>query len=506
MALWFLASFFLLGDLGKYNDDWYYVQRDPASGAVEAWVMARPVHFWRPLYRVIVPPLITAFWRHDWVVHLISAAAHGGVAVLVWRLLRELRAPRLGAAVGALVFLVWPAYFEAVLWMCCLPTVLSAGVVVAAWIVYVRWAREELGWWAVAAMPVMFFTSACLNEQAAMGAAAMPFLYGAACGLEGRRRVLVRGVGPALLGAAALAAYVAMHVGMHFRPPATSRPEFFMEASGMPRQAMALARWLRSEFVSGGFFGRGCGVGWETVREHPLRAWMCGAALAAGLAGWVHTVAAREPERGARAEWMGAAGVVAFLAPLAPIIAFSYWFDSRVTYAPALGIPLLIGAASAALARVGRPAWVRRAVATAIGAGLVLPALAMVGLQRGYQVRAARDASEVAQLKALVPSPAPATVFVPVKIEMPRISGRGSDRYDLYYWSPFQSWWSARWILRMGYGRADLNCGQATWGESGVLRQLPRQVLVRDVGWVANERVVRFEIDGEGRVSLAPLR
>src|SRR5262245_29281979 len=124
VALWFLATFFLLGDLGKFTDDWYYVQRVPETGRIESLVSARPLHFWRPLYRVIVPSLITVFWKADWVVHLISAVAHGAVAWLLWRLMRELRVPGPGAAIGALFFLVWPSHFEPVFWMCALPTVL----------------------------------------------------------------------------------------------------------------------------------------------------------------------------------------------------------------------------------------------------------------------------------------------------------------------------------------------------------------------------------------------
>jgi hypothetical protein len=75
--LWFLATFFLLGDLGLWNDDWMYVQRIPETGAVRSLVLDQEVHYWRPLYRVLQPTLATLLWKHQQLHHLIGAVSHG---------------------------------------------------------------------------------------------------------------------------------------------------------------------------------------------------------------------------------------------------------------------------------------------------------------------------------------------------------------------------------------------------------------------------------------------
>jgi hypothetical protein len=68
-------------------------------------------------------------------------------------------------------------------------------------------------------------------------------------------------------------------------------------------------------------------------------------------------------------------------------------------------------------------------------------AVAMVGVQKGYQRRALLDRELLRELRTLVPEPEPGTVFVPVRVEAPA----SASAFDLHYLNVFGSWWSARW-------------------------------------------------------------
>jgi hypothetical protein len=293
LALWFLATFFLLGDLGKYNDDWFYLLRDPTTGDIQSLYLDRELQFWRPLYRLAVPSLMTLLWHAVWLNHLISAAAHGALALLLWRLLLTLRVPRAGAAIASLFFLVWPSYFEAVLWLCSLPTILSLILVVLAWLLQVRATRVKLGAWTLPVIFLLFFASACFNEQAASALAALPFLSLAAAPADRpRRSVFLRSLVPTAFAAASLLLYVAIHHSLGLRPPATDRASLFSSAAKMPAQLVGTLNWAKVQFTSIDFLERAFSAGLATLAAHPFRAAAIGAALAMSLLPWACSVGA----------------------------------------------------------------------------------------------------------------------------------------------------------------------------------------------------------------------
>jgi hypothetical protein len=164
---------------------------------------------------------------------------------------------------------------------------------------------------------------------------------------------------------------------------------------------------------------------------------------------------------------------------------------------------MLIAAGSAALAqRIPSTPQRRSLFAAVAGALLIIPAIAMVGFQRGYQDRARRDADELAQLRHLIPAPPVGAVFAPVWIARPEAPSRHAAHYDHYYWSAFASWWAACHALRFAYQRNDLNSGDTFWSQCGVLGLRPHAVVVRDVGEVPLHLVIPFTIDPDSRISL----
>ena len=125
-ALLTLASCFcFLGDLGWYSDDYFFCNRDPATGAITSWIRsARSPHHpetgtlqaWRPLHNLFTPTFTSLSWETPRLAKLLTVLLHAGVGALFYRLLRTLRiAPRAGAA-AALLFVLWPAGAEAIYW------------------------------------------------------------------------------------------------------------------------------------------------------------------------------------------------------------------------------------------------------------------------------------------------------------------------------------------------------------------------------------------------------
>jgi hypothetical protein len=178
----------------------------------------------------------------------------------------------------------------------------------------------------------------------------------------------------------------------------------------------------------------------------------------------------------------------------------------RVLYAPALGLAVLLAAALTAGTDMSRrPVGARRGVRAAVagaGAGVLLVlALAMVGVQDGFSRRGRMDRELLAQVRRLMPDPAPGSVLVPVRVDPPA-QPPSAMRFESYYWNVVSTWWSARWALRLAYRRSDLDAGHATWGGSGWRSPALDGVYIQSVGRVPWERVIPFEVDGSNTVRL----
>lgn len=500
LVLWFIATFFLLGDLGKWNDDWFYVQREPETGAIRSLVLDRPVHFWRPLYRVIVPGLATLLNGREPAHHLICAAVHGLNAWLVWKLLATLGARRLAASLAALLFLVQPAAFEAVFWLCCLPTLLSAAVSLGAMIAAARLAGAGRAWGAACVGGAAAFAAAALNEQPAALLLALPLVCWAAAGRAG---VLVT------LGAVgtSLGLYVLGHAYMVQRMPAVGGGGLFVGPGLMAGVAAGAAVWAWEWCTSLGSMLRALEHGAAALAEHPALALAAGAVLVAAGVVWV----LEQRERGHEPAGVGVGspgrlvliGLVMGATAGAPIVLTNYWLNPRVLYAPSVGLALAVAGlgmipgrrTQAARLRVGRMA------AAGAGAGVLgMLALMMVGVQWSFQRRDREDRWELAALSGMVPRPGWGAVFVPVRAELPRHPA-WADMYERQFWGVFHSWWSSSWSVRQQYRRGDITAGHGIGGPAWS-RPAMTGVLVQGVGRVEWERVIPFTVDEDGRVEL----
>src|SRR5206468_1112836 len=111
----------------------------------------------------------------------IELASHGIVVLMLRRLLLMLGIGPRASVAAALLFVVYPAQFEALFWVSALPTSLSAALMLVALMMAVRFARGGVGWWSVGVMGAMTFAACCLNEQPASAAGSLPLIAWVAC-------------------------------------------------------------------------------------------------------------------------------------------------------------------------------------------------------------------------------------------------------------------------------------------------------------------------------------
>lgn len=512
-AVFGAATFFLLGDWGPYNDDWSYIHRDAATGDVQSLIQQRPVHYWRPLFRITVPPLLTLLWKDMWACHLISALVHAGAALLLWRMLLALGLTRLAAALGAMFFALYPVHFEVLFWPSALPTILSTSASLIAMLLAIRHARGGSAW-CIAAIGLIAFAAACWNEQPACILSALPFVYLVVRpDDEPIRAAIARAAGPTAAALAAIALYVGIHVALGFRKPAIGHDALTVPWRDMGRAARELVYWARGRHLLHDFSRPATADGWAALRAHPLTACLFAALVAISVGPWVARHADRgdqrpraRPGRLPRLLPLLGLGGAMFAAGWVPVVALAYWLMPRMAYAPTTGLAVLVAVGIDVVSRQtsGRAwtgaAW--RTTAALTGALISLAfALMLIGVQAMFQKRTRQDAREAAALHAMLPGPARSSMFAPVRVDPPRARPRQSA-FDLWFYGAFASSWSAPWIVRYEYGRPDLGCGRCRVAESGFITADEQTAAVRFGGHAPWDRVIPFTIDCDGRVTL----
>src|SRR5215471_11309566 len=83
IVLWLVATMFLGGDLGRWNDDYEFNQRIPETGVYQRLTEPMEGQVWRPLFFTVVPALQTLCWDRPWINHTIQAGAHALAALLL---------------------------------------------------------------------------------------------------------------------------------------------------------------------------------------------------------------------------------------------------------------------------------------------------------------------------------------------------------------------------------------------------------------------------------------
>jgi hypothetical protein len=502
LVLLLFTTFFLLGRIGFWSDDYWHNLRDPITQQLPPLfedgrfnLVVNRGFFLRPLFYTVVPPITTLAWHADWAAHLVLVLTHAAAVLLLWQLMLRLGLARRAATAAALLFMTYPMLFENMFWLSALPTTLAAIIMLLMFHMHIsiaRGPRSAASWAAIAAMPALSFAVCSLNEQPAAGVLAMPFVYLAAAvsaplrqartGAQGLvTRPLAHHIVPCLLppllaGLAVILYIYLMHYGWppHVQPAppgVRGTTDTLMERSEIPQRigrftrSIRKALWVR-DLGAGSFI-----LGLQELRAAPAAAILWGAALL--TTGWFwarhwireQSAALHPPATSATrlALLLGAAIFIFGFIP--PMVVTIYLAVPRLMYWPGMGLAIIIAAlgtmlGACALAQPARAAARRMRITATILLIVILFAWSIcgVGFQASFRNRWLQDHAEGAQLRALVPDPAPLTFFIPAHAES-RSAQTGRRGFDSHLLPVWHFPWATRKHIMGVYQREDVRCG-----------------------------------------------
>lgn len=492
VALWLVAALFLRGDLGKWNDDYFWLgQFNRSTGEVATYTLDRPLHFWRPAFRYLAAPVYTALFNHDRALHILSAITHAGACLALFLLLRRAGLAWPAASLGAMFLLVYPVGYEVPLWNISNVNALSTAAIIFAAYLYLAWldARPRAGTPLTAlAMAGLAFFAAALNEQPAAAAPALAVLgVGAVWARKPNVRstparpmplAVARAAIPVLGAGVGLITYTLIHLRLHAMGDGHSTGALIPTAD-LPARIGALAsdlfyhatlRDLKTDALHSGVLA---------LHANPISAALAAAALPIGAIVWIRHAAAEPSHHAAQvspgtpgtpnapqSRWLivlALFGVAWFIACWLPIVRIAYPIVPRLFYAPTVGLAITLAVGVSALASTFRAVAVRRAVYAVILAAYAAMAVMMVGFQRGYQARFRADEDQAQQLRRLIPAPPPNAIFVPIRVADHPASTRPGEitPFAQRFLAPLYSDWAGGWWLQRTYSRADIFSARA---------------------------------------------
>jgi len=478
ITLLLFATFFFFGDLGYWNDDYHFTNRDPVTGGFDSLIKTTRDPFlpstgslcaWRPLHNVLTPALLTIFWDHDWIVHLAGVLLHAAAAGLFYALLRALGRSVHGSAAAVMLFIVWAAHYEVVLWPSAFATGLATSCYLAVALMYVRLAKAGCGgWWLLAPMTVLAAAVPCLNEQPAGMFAALPLAY-MAVRPKGERlgQSLVRALVPTACFGAVCIAYI-LYVRANAQPGWGVSEEYYAPAAEWPRRLGQVARGMRSQFFMRYFATGALEQGWVELRAWSVMALLWSGALAGaavvGLRLWVGTPThgPGSPQHAtARPWWVAAFGVAMFIGACLPLAVTQYYVaNSRTCYPALLGVLLALTVIGDSVGRLvhHRPRLSRPYLVTT-GLGLLAIFALLSVIYIGAQGRARRtnhrDVAIAARLRELAPHPPAGTIFLPLHIAHEAVL-TGYRPFDHQLVSAWDKSWAVPFLIKFAYGRSDV--------------------------------------------------
>jgi hypothetical protein len=537
VVVWLFAAFFLLGDLGKWADDYAVTLRSPVTGAVQTWIYDIHGTFFRPLWVWTFAGLQTLLWSHDNLNHLISVLLHGLCAITLAALLRALGRGRMAIGTAVVFFLAFPVHFQAILWLAAIGALLGTLPILVLLLLYARFAAGRAGWWALAPMGALAFLGPCFNEQPAGTLIAMPLIYLAVRPPgEPFRRSLARIVLPTALCAIACAAYISLYL-------ATSPAASFGQAGTLiplRKFPSATARFFLDVFdwlMLRNFKNTAQRLGLSALQEHPARAALWLLLLAGAYTAWLRSFRnTHAPAFGAepvpqppslhRTSLVALAGPVMFFGAWLPVVVIAQYRtpDSRLFYAPMVGLSVLIAvlvdATAHRLLRRARPmpAPIRLGAPIAFFGMLLWFSLLMIGAQAAFQQRSRLDMQQSETLKRLVPDPAPGTFFLPAWVLDKDRFAKDKHLGTIHHHPVWSSPWTVKHHVRFIYRRMDLWAGYANpafdgWGllgadERGLRYRWPQpdasgyQPDPQGGTFIPWDKVIPFIIDESGRLRL----
>lgn len=482
ILLWIGSSWWFFGDIGKSRDDYTWVVRIPETGTfnwIEMWTIPS---FWRPLSLVLVRHMLTVFWDHPWINHLISALAHALVAWCLWQVLRSVTRPRI-AAMSAAIFLVFPLSFDVVYWPAAVPTSLSTATVLGIFAVCLNDARRPGPLWKPLSMIALLAAATpCFNEQPATVLPLIPLLYFA---FEGRRlkkpRTWTR---PLLLSATCgglCLAYVLLLA-------ATASPgQRGSTGRYTPVEQLAERTWTTAEQAAQMFVGPpmrdmiigGAAVGWEQITHLAGILWLVATAIA-GLGALCFisnskanpAKAIQQDNSPRKPAWFALVALTAFVLGWLPFILVQTGpLEPRHAYFPQAMLIILVAVlADSAVARLGHLRLARygnTCILWFTGAAIIFSAVSLIGFQSVFRTRSQIDVQQVANIMQALPNPPSGSVLV-ILNESQRASNTGRKYFDRAVMPPWRFDHVSTAVIRHAYGRSDLYAKHA-----GSLRWVP---------------------------------
>lgn len=543
LIVWWVGSFFLLGDLGKWIDDYAAHVRDPVTGTF-SWIdMLRPQwwFFWRPIHVQLVFALQTLLWNHDWANHLFSALMHALACLSLWHFLKECGVRPLIAACAAIIMLASPQAFEAIFWPATVSTSIACAAYFFAGRIVIRFAQHRHKRGAIIALGALGLIIPSLYEQPAAALAVLPILYAAAAWPrlrevrlwhEARRGILF--LTPCALG---VIVYLLAFM-ITVRRDEMARESQFVGADLLAPRTTYMLRTLGELLNPLYGFNELISRGLRTLENSALGLIGLGAALLALAFIWIGAWHIRSRSNPAPAPATRTANVppsnrvllvlfalFALVLALLPIIAIrGAGLSPRLMYFPLACVILACAATCDGLFTQIARKWGRFA-SIPLGVTLQLAVIAyaafgitaLVGAQAFSRARFEKDRAQLSALRELIPDPAPGTLFVPLRVSIDTRDPQ-APRLRNSYGPIWSSPWGVNTAIKHAYRRADVHAtciylhNQATaiarmgdpvsiaW--SHYCWNLPTPRMENAFPRIAVESIVPFTIDADGKVAL----
>lgn len=476
--VWVASCWFLRGDLGRWNDDYFFHWINPATGAwLDSWDVRTTPFFppesgvpaWRPLFFTLGPALNTVLWAWPAAMHTCQALMHlGMVCALCW-LAAELGLSRRARMVVALIAIPCAPAFETVFWTMAWPTTFAMMLMFLAAAALARAVRQNRLWWG--ALAVLFALPVpLLNEQPAAAFLALPLLVLAARpnGMPVSRALVRHGWIVAAIGV--WCALYAARLIMHETPAGTvGASGTIVPADAVPRVANRLLSEWWKDFAEWRYIRGGArSLGWQEVLARPV--WstvlLTGVAVCAAVASrWLAAGDDEENQEGRggrRAAWVGAIALAMSVGAMIPLVAVDTPFRPRMLLCSWCAFALFVGAcvdwARAWIVakgwRLTPAAWVGCALLAAFVASCII---SMIGVQRAYRERWLLDERIAENFRATMPDPPPGTVFFMLDVR-DRSIHTGNRHMDRHFFGAVACSWSYPTFLKFVYQRADIEC------------------------------------------------
>ncbi|MFZ4573008.1 MAG: hypothetical protein ACOYN0_01340 [Phycisphaerales bacterium] len=481
LTLWFFASFFLLGDYGWWNDDYFFNQRDAETGQYDStFLTRRQPEFppqdrllpWRPIHMTATPTLITVFWDRPWVVHLVGALLHLTCAGALFLLMRRLRLSVQSAACAVCIHLAHPSHYEAVLWAAAYVATASSAALflgLTLMVEYGRTGRHLLGLGA----PLLTVVLVGCYEQPSACVPLFAFAYaaGAANRADGWRptwRDARLAMWPTVASLAIVIAY-SLNVRYNSPPGLGSDEGSYVAAKDLLDRVQQVLRGMRRLAVVNRQPWGELILGLRSLFLHTGRAVLMLGALGAGAVVAWHACFRTKPfegisrkttlRAGVAAGVIGVLGVIGACVPLAVIT--GYMANPRTFYlVSAFGALAAAGLADLLGTTIERISWAA-APTRALAAGAVILLSTAGGLMYvGHQQRYAQvhevGVDQAQQLRALAPEPPQDAVMLPLA-NYSRAVNTGVPGFDRGLYEAWEYSWQSWFFLENIYGRKDVH-------------------------------------------------